>query len=73
VVVVGDDCVGVRVLQQLIALGVPVRAVAVTGDAPAARSAFAGRRRPGDELCDRHQSRPRGARRRAGRSAFEVR
>lgn len=43
VVVVGDDRVGARVLEQLVALDVPVRAVAVTGDAPLARAARAAR------------------------------
>ena len=55
----GDDRVGLRVLQELVALGVPVRAVAVTGDAPAPRG---GRAQvvgePAASCGDRHQSRP---------------
>jgi Trk K+ transport system NAD-binding subunit len=43
VVVVGDDRVSARVLEELVAVGVPVRAVAVTGDAPLARAARAAR------------------------------
>jgi Trk K+ transport system NAD-binding subunit len=41
VIVVGDDRVGVCVLEELVALGVPVRAVAVTRDAPLAHAARA--------------------------------
>ena len=42
-VVVGDDRVGARVLEELVAVGMPVRAVAVTADAPLARAARAAR------------------------------
>jgi hypothetical protein len=43
VIVVGDDRVGVCVLGERVALGVPVRAVAATADAPLARAARAAR------------------------------
>jgi Trk K+ transport system NAD-binding subunit len=41
VVVVGDDRVGVRVLEELVALGVSVRAVSAAADSAFARAADA--------------------------------
>jgi Trk K+ transport system NAD-binding subunit len=43
VVVIGDDRVGVRVLEELVALGVAVRAVAFGADSPFARAAGSSR------------------------------